>query len=233
MSETLPDEKRIVRVTWDSGLQISKGDEVEILRGIVYSEDNIRASVMKNITTGRKEGSSIEGVLMTRSPVDIVPPIKGVVQGLEARSGETKFDLVVGVGIIEVGLDKLLKEAMNFLDKDIIENCIQKKDAEDVVTSAFRILEERIRTKIGASFESHGSDLINEALNPKTGKLTFGKTEAEREGLFHLFRSSILFLRNPPSHRFIQEYSEFEIFEIVCLVDLLLSILDKCQPRKP
>ncbi len=229
----MSDKKRIIKVTWDSDLQISTGDEVEILRGITYSEDNIRASVMRNITTGRKERSSIEGVIMTRSPVDIIPSIKGVVRGIEARSGETKFDLVVGVGIIEVGLDKLLKEATCFLDEDIIKKCILKKDAEDIVTSSFRILEERIRAKIGASFESHGSDLINEALNPKTGKLTFGKTEAEREGLFHLFRSSILFLRNPPSHRFIQEYSEFEIFEIVCLVNLLLNILDKCQPRKP
>ena len=168
---------------------------------------------------------------MTTQPKNITPPIEGVVEKVDARSNETIFDLIIGEGFIEVGLEKLLKESTNFLDKDIIENCIHKKDAEDIVTSAFRILEERIRRKIGASFESHGSDLVNEALNPKTGKLTLGKTEGEREGLFHLFRGSILFLRNPPSHRFIREYSDFEIFEIVCLVNLLISILDKCQPR--
>jgi len=73
---------------------------------------------------------------------------------------------------------------------------------------------------------------MKEAFHPKTGKLAFGKTEAEREGLFHLFRSSILFLRNPPSHRFIREYSEFEIFEMVCLVNLLLNILEKSQVKQ-
>lgn len=234
----MSDKKRIIRITWDSGLQVSKGDEVEILRGIVFNEDNIRASLMKNITSGREERSSIEGVLDTRMPTDIVPPIKGIVQEIEARSNETKFDIVVGVGVIEVGLGRLLKEASKFLDKDIVEKCIHKKDAEDIVTSAFRILEERIRAKIGASHECHGADLMKEAYHPKTGKLVFGKTEAEREGLFHLFRSSILFLRNPPSHRFIREYSEFEIFEMVSLVNLLLNILEKSQvrveqPKKP
>ena len=221
-----------MKIVWDANLQISKGDEVKILKGIIRNENSIRASVIENITKGRSEISSIEGVLMTREPTNIIPPIKGVVERVDARSNETQFDLVVGVGLIEVGLEKLLLEATKFLDKNMIENCIHKKDAEDIVTSAFRILEERIRERIGASFESHGSDLVNEAQNPKTGKLSFGKTEGEREGLFHLFRGSILFLRNPPSHRFVKEYSDFEIFEIVCLVNLLLNILDKCEARK-
>jgi len=227
----MSDKKRIV-VVWDANLQVSKGDEVKILRGIMRSESSIRASVLENVTRGRIERSSIENIMMTTQPRNITPPLKGVVEKVDARSNETLFDLIVGVGFIEVGLEKLLKEATNFLDKDIIENCIRKKDAEDIVTSAFRILEERIREKIGVSFERHGSDLVNEALNPKTGKLVFGKTEGEREGLFHLFRGSILFLRNPPSHRFIREYSDFEIFEIVCLVNLLINILYKCQPRE-
>ena len=227
----MTEKKRIVKVTWDGGLQISKGDEIEILRGIVNNESSIRASVIWNITTGREERSNIEGLSMPRNPTDIMPPIKGAVQRIGARSNETIFELVVGVGIIEVGLGRLLKEASKFLDKEIVESCIYKKEAEDVVTSAFRILEERIRAKIKAKPESHGVDLVQEAYHPQKGKLVFGETEAEREGLFHLFRSSILFLRNPPSHRFIREYSEFEIFEMVCLVNLLLKILEKSQIR--
>jgi len=225
----MSEKKQIIKVRWDSGLQISRGDEIEILRGIVYGENQIRASVMRNLTTGREERSRIEGILMTRMPADLQPPIKGVVQSVMARADETEFELVKGVGIIEVGLGRLLPEAKKFLDKDIVEKCITKRDAEDVITSAFRILEERIRTRIGATPERHGVDLVEEAFHPQTGKLAFGKTTAEREGLFHLFRSSILFLRNPPSHRFVKEYSEFEIFEIVCFVNLLLNILEKSQ----
>jgi hypothetical protein len=230
-NETLSKNKRIVKVTWDSGLQISKGDEIEILRGIVHSESDIRATRLRNITRGRKEVSRMEGILTTVTPEDIEPPIRGIVEGIEAYSNETKFDLIVGLGLIEVGLGSLLKEASRFLDTEIVERCIYKQDAEDILTSAFRILEEKIREKIGVSLESHGVDLVAEAFHPETGKLTFGKTKAEREGLFHLFRSSILFLRNPPSHRFIREYSEFEIFEMVCLVNLLLKILEKSKVR--
>ena len=107
----LSDKNRIVKILYDANLQISKGDEVVIYRGIVHSENNIRASVMENINTGRKERSSIEGTLMSRNPIDIEPPIRGVVQRIDARSYETEFDLAIHGGIIEVGLENLLKEA--------------------------------------------------------------------------------------------------------------------------
>lgn len=127
---------------------------------------------------------------------------------------------------------KLIKEIEPCLDREIVEKCIHKEDVEDVVTSGFRILEERIRTRIGAGLSSHGVDLVTEAFNPSNGKLIFGKAQPEQEGLFHLFRGAFMLFRNPPSHRFIEEYTEFEVFEIVALVNLLLSILDKCQTRK-
>lgn len=229
----MSDKKGVIQVAWDGALQISKGDEIEIIKGIALGENYIRASVLKNITLGREERSRIEGVLMTKMPEDIRPPRKGVVQQVHATAGQTYFELIEGVGVLEIGLGKLIKEANVFLDKEIIDKCIGKKDAEDILTSAFRILEERIRAKIGATPEICGLDLINAAFKPKTGKLIFGKTAAEQEGLFHLYRGSILFFRNPPSHRFVTEFSEFETFAIVILVNLLLNILEKCQPRIP
>lgn len=229
----MSEKKRIINVTWDANLQISKGDEVEITRGIIYSTSNIRASRMKNITTDREERSRIEGVMMTQMPANITPPIRGIVQGIRASSGATEFELDEGVGVLEVNLTKLIKEIEPRLDKEIAENCIHKEDVEDVVTSGFRILEERIRKKIGADASSHGVDLIDEAFNPTKGKLVFGETQPEQLGLSLLFRGSFLLFRNPPAHRFIKEYTKFEVFEIVALINLLLSILDKCQLRKP
>jgi uncharacterized protein (TIGR02391 family) len=226
------EKKKVIEVKWDNNLLVSKGDEIEITRGIVYSENNVRASHLRNLTNGREERSSIEGVLMTQEPTDIVPPIKGIVQKVQASSNQTIFELVEEAGILAIGLNKLIKEATMFLDKDLAERCISKRDAEDVVTSAFRSLEERIRSKIGASPDLCGADLVNKAFNPKNGKLVFGKTMSEQEGLFHLFRGSMLLLRNPPSHRFLPEYSDFETFEIVVLVNLLLNILEKSQPRQ-
>lgn len=229
----MSEKKRIIHVTWDGNLQISKGDEIEITKGIGDSRTgNIRASIMKNITLGRDERSRIEGVLMSVMPTDISPPVRGIVQEIRASSGATIFTLAEGIGILEVNLVKLIKEIEPSLDKEIVENCIHKEDVEDVVTSGFRILEERIRTKIGANASSHGVDLVDEAFNPTKGKLVFGETAPEQLGLSLLSRGSFLLFRNPPAHRFIKEYTEFEVFEIVGLVNLLLSILDKCKLRK-
>jgi uncharacterized protein (TIGR02391 family) len=225
-------KEHIIRVHWDAGLQISKGDEIEISRGIARG-DSIQASQLRNITTGRNETSSIDDELAETMPKDIKPPIHGVVKTISGSPSETDFELVEGVGVLEVDLRKLIKETEAFLDKEIVEKCIHKKDAEDIVTSAFRILEERIRAKIGVGPDRCGVDLINDAFNPKTGKLVLGRTPSEQEGLFHLYRGSIGFLRNPPSHRFIDYYSEFEIFEIVVHVNLLLNLLGKCKTRTP
>ncbi len=230
----MSEKKRIIHVIWDGNLQISKGDEIEITKAIEYeNKEKVRAFRMNNITTGREEISPREGILDIQMPEDINPPIRGSVQEIHAGSGATVFTLAEGSGILEVNLVKLIKEIEPRLDKEIVEKCIHKEDVEDVVTSGFRILEERIRTKIGANVSSHGIDLIDEALNPTKGKLVFGETQPEQLGLSLLLRGSFLLFRNPPAHRFVKEYTEFEVFEIVALVNLLLSILDKCQLRKP
>jgi uncharacterized protein (TIGR02391 family) len=230
----MSEKKGIIRVTWDGSLQISKGNEIKITKGIVDSTTgNIRASIMKNITLGRDERSQIAGLLMSVMPTNISPPVRGFVQEIHASSGGTIFTLDVGFRILEVNLAELIKEIEPSLDKEIVEHCIHKEDVEDVVTSGFRILEERIRTKIGANASSHGLELVDEAFNSTKGKLVFGETEPEQIGLSLLFRGSFLLFRNPPAHRFIKEYTEFEVFEIVALVNLLLSILDKCKLRKP
>lgn len=230
----MSEKKRIIQVTWDGNLQIFEGDEIEITKAIVYeNKDKVRAFRIKNITTGREDISEREGVLDIQMPEDINPPIRGTVREIHASSIFTSFTLVEGIGILEVNLVKLTKEIEPYLDKEIVEKCIHKEDVEDIVTSGFRILEERIRAKIGANASIHGVDLLNEAFNPNNGKLVFGKTKPEQEGLFHLFRGSFLLFRNPVSHRFVEEYTEFEVFEIVALVNLLLNILDKSQLRKP
>ena len=221
-------QEHIIKVFWDGVLLISKGDEIEILRGKGRSENSVRASLLKNLTNGRTERSYIEGIFDTSMPVDLQPPIHGIVKEIVAGDRATSFDLVEGVGILEGNLTKLLKEITPCLDKEIVEKCIHKKDTEDIVTSAYRILEERIRKKINVGYDRSGVELVCDAFNPKTGKLFFGETDSEREGLFHLYRGSMMLWRNPSAHRFVKDYNEFETLEIVIHVNLLLNILDKC-----
>lgn len=228
MSQESKGKFRTRIITWAGSLQVSKNDELKITKGIVYGNGNISAFRLENVTTGRKEKSRNEGVLMSVMPVDFNPPLSGFVQNVEGDEGETTFELVEGIGVLEVKFRKLIELASPFLDKEIVEQCINKEKAEDIITSAFRILEERIRKQIGASYERSGVDLVNDAFNTSTGKLTIGETKSEREGVYHLFRGSMLFFRNPSAHRYVKDYTEFEIFEIVTHVNLLLNILDKC-----
>ena len=125
----------------------------------------------------------------------------------------------------------LLSELGKSLDHELARHCLGKS-YEDAVTSAFRILEERIRQRIQAGPDLFGIQLMEVTFHADRGKLIFGETRNERQALFQLFRSTFMFLRNPPSHRFVEGFTDFEILEIILLTDLLLKILNKCEPRK-
>ena len=71
----------------------------------------------------------------------------------------------------------------------------------------------------------------SDACNSRGGNAR--KVQPEQLGTFLLFRGSLLLFRNPPSHRYVGEYPEFEVLEIATLVNLLLNILDKSEFRKP
>ena len=227
-------KESVTKVIWDADLHVSKGDEIEILSGIIDVDNvgNVYAFELRNITKGRREIREIirGNMFAQKSPEQFKPSIHGIVKNIFVSPSGTWFELE-DITVLGNDLNKLIKETDAFLDKEIIEKCLHKKDAEDIITSAFRILEERIRTKIGEGYDKCGLELLTDAFHPKTGRLIFGKSPAEQEALLLLYRGSIGFLRNPPSHRFVDDYSKFEIFEIVVHVNLLLTILDKCKTR--
>ena len=125
----------------------------------------------------------------------------------------------------------LLSQLGQYLDQELASHSLGKT-YEDAVTSAFRILEEKIRRRIQAGPELFGMPLIETAFHDEQGKLVFGETKNERQALFQLYRSAFMFMRNPPSHRFVKGFSDVEILEIILLTDLLLKILDKCETRE-
>jgi len=116
------------------------------------------------------------------------------------------------------------------VDPELTRSCLDKS-YEDAITSAFRILEVRVRDRIDAKPESFGTPLMDEAFNKDKGKLVFGEAASEREAVYQLFRSAYMMLRNPPSHRYLEEFAGAEIVEIVMFVDLLLKVLSKAQDR--
>jgi hypothetical protein len=123
-----------------------------------------------------------------------------------------------------------LSQLGEIIDQDLRRECFDKS-YEDAVTSAFRILEVRMRDRIKADAQSFGTDLVKEAFHPDTGKLVFGATRGEREGVYQTYMSAFLMQRNPPSHRYLKDFAGPEIVEIVMFVDLLLKILTKAEDR--
>ena len=72
----------------------------------------------------------------------------------------------------------------------------------DVITNAFVVLEERIRSRSGAGLDVYGQQLVDYALNPRTGKLYVGDIE-----------------------------SDIEAFEVILMVDLLLKSVERARTR--
>ena len=96
---------------------------------------------------------------------------------------------------------------------------------QSAVRTSFVVLEERVR-KLGGFRESdHGAGLMTEAFRPD-GPLAMGKTESEKEGTMLLFRSVVMALRNPVSHRFVNEVDEDYARDVIHTVNLLLRVMD-------
>jgi hypothetical protein len=123
-----------------------------------------------------------------------------------------------------------LSQLGEIIDPDLRRECFDKS-YEDAVTSAFRILEVRMRDRIKAGAQSFGTDLVKEAFHPDSGKLVFGATRGEREGVYQTYTSAFMMQRNPPSHRYVKDFAGPEIVEVVMFVDLLLKILAKAEDR--
>lgn len=163
---------------------------------------------------------------MTKTPQDITPPITGYAKNIVFQEN-IYFELEEKAPPI---VSSIIRECAKFLNPKLYERC-KDKDYHDVVTNAFTLLEDAIRAKVGVGPDYSGKKLIDYVFNPTSGKLTLGETESERESFYLIFRGSLGLLRNPPSHRLTKDESNIEAFEIICMVDLLLRLVDKAALR--
>ncbi|MHB1160081.1 MAG: TIGR02391 family protein [Chloroflexota bacterium] len=117
-------------------------------------------------------------------------------------------------------------------DQEIVERCgrlIEDEQLDDAIRVAMIVLENRLRSSIGAPLERVGIDLALDAF--KVGApLNFGQTPAEQDGLLNLFRSAFLMFRNPTAHRF-TEHEEGRAFHVLLLVDLLLDLVAEANTK--
>lgn len=216
-----------MKVAWDgTDLRINAGDEIEILRGIISNGNELRATVVRNITTGVQFRSRIEGVMMSQGPTNLDPPIRGYVKSIQVTHN-TNFELEQKAPPLTAAL---LHQCKSIIDPVLFERC-KDKDYHDVITNAFVVLEERMRTRSGAGSDLYGQPLVDHAFNPKTGRLFVGDTESERESCFLILRGMFGSFRNPASHRLTGNASDVETFEVIFTADLLLKMIERARMR--
>lgn len=108
---------------------------------------------------------------------------------------------------------------------EVSEDHFQRGDYDDAIRNAFILLEEQIRDEGGYSQDKTGSKLATKAFN-EGGPLSFGETDAEVEGVMHVYRGAFMSLRNPASHRFLEDLGRDEALSILSFANLLLMWLD-------
>lgn len=115
-------------------------------------------------------------------------------------------------------------------DKELLHKCLNPfndGDYETAIFSAYKFVEEKVRTISGASLGDIGVDLMTKALHPERGRLLINtcKLPAEQEGVYNLFKGSIAFFKNPSSHRTVNYEDKIVTIQIISFADLLLKIL--------
>jgi len=115
-------------------------------------------------------------------------------------------------------------------DTELLHKCINafnNSDYEIAIFSAYKFVEEKVRTISGASSGDIGVNLMTYALHPKRGSLAINtcKLPAEQEGVYNLFKGAIAFFKNPSSHRTVNYEDRKIAIQTIAFADLLLKIL--------
>jgi uncharacterized protein (TIGR02391 family) len=98
-----------------------------------------------------------------------------------------------------------------------------------VIREACVILEDRVRSAIGADATLVGTALMEQAFSPRNPQLRLSHVEQEQVGAMQLYRGVMAFFRNAAGHHLISTYSQEEALRFVAWVDLLLGMVAKAK----
>lgn len=120
------------------------------------------------------------------------------------------------------------------LDEELEDRCVPKFEdghPQSAIQSAMIVLEERVREKGDYSPNSFGTNLMKDAFHMDDGPLAFGESKSEKVGVMFLYRGVIQALRNPASHRPLEEADEGYARDVIHTVNLLLRLLELNHPE--
>jgi hypothetical protein len=78
-----------------------------------------------------------------------------------------------------------------------------------------------------------GMTLIKLAMNPAKPRLCFSPVAAEQEAVYQLYRGALGTLKNPLSHRFLEQIDEVSAAESIAVASFLRRLLEQAKLQSP
>lgn len=170
----------------------------------------------------------------------------GIGQFKLARSGHsTQLELVEGVELqdildSEAEIRSLVEEAQRLsedgdfpafsdYDDELAARCLPQFRQglyQEAVSSAFTVLEDRVRDEGGFTADDSGSSLMGDAFDKNSGPLVMGEVDGEKDGFKLLYMGAFQALRNPPHHRLLDDMDQQQARDLLGLVNLLLTFIE-------
>jgi hypothetical protein len=160
------------------------------------------------------------GILGHAEPV----PLLVAAEAAERPSQAAKMVTVTtGAGVVSIDLidQELRSRCLDLFNNFSDEGPTTRFDT--IVAEATRILEDRIRKISGLGPDSAGLDLVSTAFGGKSPRLRVSGHSPEQEGIHHLFRGVVGFIRNPVHHR-LEKIEKERAVQIVGFIDYLLHV---------
>lgn len=160
---------------------------------------------------------------------------------LRRGSSESRLDLREGIKLGDV-IDESIKNLKRptptpqsqgtFLDgfdnqlQARVEPQFRRGFYHDAVGTAFTVLEDRIRDVGGFDPDDHGKVLMTNAFDEDSGPLSMGDVRSEKEGFKLLYTGAYQALRNPPSHRILDDMDSQQAKDALSMVNFLLTLVE-------
>jgi uncharacterized protein (TIGR02391 family) len=114
-------------------------------------------------------------------------------------------------------------------DEELRRRCedllVAEKHFDRAILQACVVLEDRVRSVIGADAHITGVPLMEMAFSPRNPQLRFSAVEQEQLGAMQLYRGTMAFFRNVVGHHIIDTYTQDDALRFISWVDLLLTML--------
>ncbi len=115
--------------------------------------------------------------------------------------------------------------------KNKVHDNFLEGDYETAIFRAFKLLEEKVRSKAKQPPDVLGTKLMDKAFKSTGGILKHpnAKTPAEVDAFHFIMRGAIMLFKNPSSHRTVGYDSAEQAAQVLCFSNLLLDMVEQCK----